>query len=76
MILYCRITIRVIADDVGISFGSYQAIFTDFLGMKRATVKIFPKLQNFEQKQHRMGIAQMLTMFYDYPGILKEDHNR
>ena len=54
-----RITIREVADDVGISFGSCQAIFTDVLGIKRATAKIVPKLQNFEQKTispgHRSG---------------------
>ena len=42
-----RITIREVADDVGISFGSCQAIFTNVLGMKRAAAKIVPKLQNF-----------------------------
>ena len=31
-----RITIREVADDVGILFGSCQAIFTDVLGMQRA----------------------------------------
>ena len=40
------------ADDVGISFDSCQAIFTDVLGMKRAAAKIFPKLLNFEQKKN------------------------
>ena len=45
-----RITIREVADDVGILFGSGQAIFTDVLGMKRAAAKIVPKLINFEQK--------------------------
>ena len=45
-----RITIREVADDVRISFGSCQAIFTDVLGMKRAAVKIVPKLLNFDQK--------------------------
>ena len=34
-----RITIREVANDVGISFGQCQAIFTD-LGMKRAVAKI------------------------------------
>ena len=29
-----RITIREVADDVGISFGSYQAMFIDVLGVK------------------------------------------
>ena len=45
-----RITIRDLADDVGISFGSCQAIFMDVLGMKRAAAKIVPKLLNFEQE--------------------------
>ena len=43
-----RITIREVADDVGISSGSCKAIFMDVLGMKRAAAKIFPKLLNFE----------------------------
>ena len=43
-----RITIRELADDVGISFGSRQASFTDVLGMKRAASKIIPKLLKFE----------------------------
>ena len=43
-----RITIREVADDVGISFCSCQAIFTDVLVMKRSAAKIVPKLLNFE----------------------------
>ena len=39
-----------IANDVGISFSSCQAIFTDVLGMKRAAAKIVSKLLNFKQK--------------------------
>ena len=52
-----RITItREVTDDVGVSIGSYQAIFTDILGLKCAAAKTVPKLQNFEQKQqHRSG---------------------
>ena len=45
-----RITIRDVAEDVGISFGSCQAIFTNGLGMKRATANVVPKLLNFKQK--------------------------
>ena len=48
-----RITIREFADDRGISLGSCQAIFTDFLVMKCAAVKIVPKLLNFDQKTLR-----------------------
>ena len=35
-----RITIREVANDVGISFGSCQAIFTNVLGVKLAAAKI------------------------------------
>ena len=48
-----RITIGELADDVGISLGSCQAIFTDVLGMERAAAKIVINLLNFERK-HRM----------------------
>ena len=67
-----QITIREVTDNVGILFGSWQAIFTDVLGIKRAAAKIFPKLLNFEQKQRRINIAQdMLTTFNDDPDLLK-----
>ena len=52
------LSIEKVGDDVGISFGSCQTIFTDVLGMKRAAAKIVPKLLNFEQKQRSMDIAQ------------------
>ena len=42
------IAIREVSDEVGLLFGSCQAIFTDVLGMKRAAEKIVPKLLNFE----------------------------
>ena len=68
-----RITIREVADDVSISYGSCQRIFTDVLGMKRAQAKIVPKLLNFEQKQHCMDITQdMLATFNDDPDLLKK----
>ena len=68
-----RITIREVADDVGITFGSCQAIFTDVLGMKRAVAKIVPKLVNFEKKQFRMDIAQeMITTFNDDTDLLEK----
>ena len=45
-----RFTIREVVDDVGLSFGSCQAIFTDVLGMKHAAAKIVSKLLKFKQK--------------------------
>ena len=67
-----RITIREISGNVGILFGSCQAIFTDVLQMNRATTKIVPKLLNFEQKQRHMDtVHEMLTIFNDDPDLLK-----
>ena len=54
----CRITIREVADDVGISIGSCHKIFSNVLSMKRVAAKFVPKLLNFEQKQRRMEVAQ------------------
>ena len=69
----CRLTIKEVADDVGIWFGSCQAIFKDVSGMKRAAPRIVLKLQNFAQKQFLMDIAQeMLTTFKDDPDLLKK----
>ena len=57
---------QIVADDVGILFGSYQAILTDVLDTKPAAAKIVPKLLSFEQKQRRLEIAQeMLTTLHD-----------
>ena len=68
-----RIIIRMVTDDVGISLGSCQLIFTDVLSMKHAAAKIVPKLLNFEQKQRNMDIAQeMLTSFNDDSDLLKK----
>ena len=41
-----RISIREVADDIGISLCSGQAIFADVFDMKLAAVKIIPKLLN------------------------------
>ena len=58
-----RITIREVADDVGISIGSFHEIVSNVLVMKRVAEKFVPKLLNFEQKQRRMEVAQeSLTM--------------
>ena len=43
-----RITIREVAEYVGISIGSCHAIFSDILGLKRVAAKFVPKLLNFD----------------------------
>lgn len=44
------ITVRTIADDVGILISSCHAIFPDVLGMKRESAELIMELLNFEQK--------------------------
>ena len=68
-----RITVREVADDVGISFDSCKAILRDVLAIKCAAAKIVLKLLNFEQKLRRIDIAQeMLMTFNDDPDLLKK----
>ena len=57
-----RITIRELADDVGISIGSCHEIFSNVLGMKRVAAKFVLKWLNFAQKQRRMEVAQESLM--------------
>lgn len=67
-----RITVREVAEDVGISIGSCHAIFSDVLGMRRVAAKFVPKLLNFDQKNRRMSLAQeMLNEVNDDPDFLK-----
>ena len=42
-----RITIREVADDVGISIVSCHEIFSNVVGIKRVAAKFVPKLLNF-----------------------------
>ena len=67
-----RITIREVAEDVGISIGSCHSIFSNVLGMKNMTAKFVPKLLNFEHKQCHISIAQeLLNDINNEPGLLK-----
>ena len=67
-----QITIREVADDVGISIGSSHEISSNMLGMKRVAAKFVPKLSNFEQKERRMEVAQeQLNEVNDEAELLK-----
>ena len=67
-----RITIREVAEDVGISVGSCHDILSDVLGIRRVSAKFVPKLLNFDQKKRRMTIAQeMLNAVNEDPDFLK-----
>ena len=67
-----RITVREVAEDLNISIGSCHSIFTNDLGMTRVAAKFVPKLLNFDQKQHRINIAQeILDSVRDDPNLLQ-----
>lgn len=61
-------TIRKVADDVGVLFGSCSATLTNVLSMRRVSAKFVPNLLNFDHK----GIAQeLLDDINDDPDLLK-----
>jgi hypothetical protein len=49
-----RLTITEIAEDVGVSFGSCQAILTEKLSMHRVAVKFVPRGLTGDQKANRV----------------------
>ena len=53
-----RVTVRELADEVGVSIGSVHTILTADFGLRRVSAKFVPKLLMMEQKQLRLEIAQ------------------
>jgi hypothetical protein len=53
-----RLTVREIANDIGISDGSAHAILTDDFGMRRVAAKFVPKLLSCEQKELLLDVVQ------------------
>jgi len=52
-----RLTVREVANEVGISIGTCHSILSDELGMKRVSAKLVPKLLTEEQKEHRIEVC-------------------
>ena len=52
-----RMTIREVAEDVGIAFGTCQKILTEDLQMRRVSAKFVPRLLTAEQKDDRVSIC-------------------
>ena len=55
-----RLTVREVADEVGISIGSYHQIFTQKRQMRRVSAKFVPRLLTDDQKENRVEISQEL----------------
>jgi len=53
-----HITVRELADEVGVSIGSVHTILTADLGLRRVSTKFVPKLLTMEQKQLRLEVTQ------------------
>ena len=65
----CRLTIRDIADEIGVSKGSINSILKDVLGLKRVKSRLVPKMLNFLEKQRRVDVCE--TMLSDYQAVYK-----
>ena len=52
-----RLTIREVAEEVRIAFGTCQKILTEDLRMRRVTAKFVPRLLTAEQKDDRVSIC-------------------
>jgi len=55
-----RLTVREVADEVGISIGSCHQIFTEKLQMRRVSAKFVPRLLTDDQNENRIEISQEL----------------
>ncbi|XP_065281329.1 protein GVQW3-like [Dermacentor albipictus] len=53
-----RVTIREIAEELGIITFSAHSVMTEHLAMKRVAAKFMPKLLTVEQKQPRVEVSQ------------------
>ena len=54
----CRLTLRKIVEEMGISRGSVHCILTEDLCMRRVSAKFIPKLLTEQQKELRVEIGQ------------------
>ena len=50
-----RLTVREVADEVGVSIGSCHQIFTEKLQMRRVIAKFVPRLLDDDKKENRLN---------------------
>ena len=53
-----RLTVRDVADEMGIGIGSCHEMFTEKLQMRRFRVKFMLRLLTDDQKQNRVEVSQ------------------
>jgi hypothetical protein len=55
------LTVREVADELGISIGSCHQIFTEKLQMRRVSSKFVPRFLTDHQKENRVVISQEMS---------------
>jgi len=67
-----KLTIRELADNLNIAYGSVQDIIVNDLGLRRVAAKLVPKDLNFMQKRDRVDIAKdMISKVESDPTFIK-----
>ena len=67
-----KLTIRELAEDLNIAYGSVQDIVVNDLGLRRVAAKLVPKELNFMQKRDRVDIAKdMISKTESDPTFIK-----
>ena len=54
----CRLTVRMIEDELEISHDSVWKIIMEDLGMRKICAKMVPKLLDDDQKERRVEVCQ------------------
>ena len=67
-----KLTIREIAEELNIAYGSAQDILVNDLGLRRVAAKLAPKYLNFIQKRNHFDVAKdMLSKVDSDPSFIK-----
>ena len=68
-----RVTARMIAHELGINIERVWRIITEYLGMRKISAKMVPRLLNEGQKERRVQVCQdILEQLKTEPNSLKE----
>jgi len=57
----CKLTIKELAEDLNIAYGSIQNIVVNGLDLRHVTAKLVPKELNFMQKRDRVVAKDMIS---------------
>ena len=67
----CRLTVRMIADELGLNIESVRTILQHDLGMRKVCGNLVPKILSEDQKQRRVNFCtDMLEKKRDDPDII------